>query len=75
MSPVLLLIILLMYKKEKISEISEEILKNEISDFNGNDIFITNVKVSQDNRITVLIDSFEGIKIDDCVILSKNRLY
>lgn len=60
-----------MYKKEDIIQLSEDILLNEISDFEDKDIFITDVKISQDNRITLLIDSFEGIKISDCALLSK----
>ena len=60
-----------MYKKEDIIQLSEEILKNEISDFLDKGIFIADVKISQDNRITLLIDSFEGIKISDCAVLSK----
>ena len=59
------------YSKENIIKLSENIIKSEIEDFTDKDIFITDVKISGDNRITVLIDSFEGIKIKDCAKLSK----
>ncbi len=60
-----------MYSKEKIIKLSEDILKSENADFTDHGIFITDVKISNDNRITVLIDSFNGIKIKDCASLSK----
>ncbi|MCF6183951.1 MAG: ribosome assembly cofactor RimP [Bacteroidales bacterium] len=60
-----------MYSKETILKMAEDILKSESEDFTNNDIFITDVKISNDNRITVSIDSFEGIKIKDCALLSK----
>lgn len=50
---------------------SEEILNSDKEDFTDKDIFITDVKISGDNRITVLIDSFESVKIKDCALLSK----
>ncbi|NOZ35260.1 MAG: ribosome assembly cofactor RimP [Chlorobi bacterium] len=50
---------------------SEDILKSESEDFTNSDIFITDVKISNDNRITVSIDSFDGIKVKDCALLSK----
>ncbi len=60
-----------MYSKETILKMSEDILKSESEDFTNNDIFITDVKISNDNRITVSIDSFDGIKVKDCALLSK----
>ncbi len=60
-----------MYSKETILKMAEDILKSESEDFTNNDIFITDVKISNDNRITVSIDSFEGIKVKDCALLSK----
>jgi len=60
-----------MYSKEIILKMSEDILKSESEDFTNSDIFITDVKISNDNRITVSIDSFDGIKVKDCALLSK----
>ncbi len=60
-----------MYLKESIKKITEDILTLEKEDFENSDIFLTDIKISTDNRITVLIDSFEGIKIKDCIVLSK----
>ncbi len=60
-----------MYLKENIKKITEDILTFEKEDFEDSDIFLTDIKISTDNRITILIDSFEGIKIKDCIILSK----
>ncbi len=59
------------YKAENIKLIVEEILKDASDDFHDKDIFITNVKISSDSRITVLIDSFNNVKIADCALLSK----
>ncbi len=59
------------YKAENIKLIVEEILKDASDDFQDKDIFITNVKISSDSRITVLIDSFNNVKIADCALLSK----
>ncbi len=59
------------YSKENIIKLFEDILKDESEGLTGKEIFLTDVKISGDNRITVLIDSFEGIKIKDCALISK----
>ncbi len=59
------------YSKENITKLFEEILKTENQKLSDKDIFLTDVKISTDNRITILIDSFEGVKIKDCAYLSK----
>ena len=59
------------YSKENIIKLFEKILKSENNDLSDKNIFLTDVKISGDNRITVLIDSFEGIKIKDCALISK----
>jgi len=61
----------LKYSKENITELFKEILVTENKELSDKDIFLTNVKISNDNRITILIDSFNGIKIKDCAFLSK----
>ena len=38
---------------------------------NGTNVFAVEVKVSTSNKINVLIDSFDGISISDCVNVSK----
>ncbi len=59
------------YSKENIIKLFEDILKNKKENLSDKDIFLTDVKISNDNRITILIDSFEGVKIKDCAFLSK----
>lgn len=54
-----------MIDKVKISEIVEEFLTDET-------LFLVDVKVSRDNRIEVFIDGDEGVKIQDCIDLSRN---
>lgn len=54
-----------MIDKVKISEIVEEFLIDE-------KLFLVDVKVSRDNRIEVFIDGDEGVKIQDCIDLSRN---
>jgi len=39
---------------------------------NGTGIFLVDVRLSSTGRITVLIDRPEGLKIEDCVMLSKH---
>lgn len=59
------------YSKENIIKLFEDILKSENKKLSDKSIFLTDVKISVDNRITILIDSFDGIKIKDCAFLSK----
>lgn len=54
-----------MIDKVKISEIVEEFLTEGT-------LFLVDVKVSRDNRIEVFIDGDEGVKIQDCIDLSRN---
>ena len=54
-----------MISKEKITNLIEE----KIS---GTDFFLVELKVSADNRISVYLDSFTGIKIEDCVAVSRH---
>lgn len=54
-----------MIDKVKISEIVEEFLTDGT-------LFLVDVKVSRDNRIEVFIDGDEGVKIQDCIDLSRN---
>ena len=66
-----------MVKKEKILIVVNEILSEEKDLFDDPELFLVDVKVSTDNRITVHVDSFKGVKISDCAKLSKsieNRL-
>ena len=53
-----------MIEKQKVKNFVEEWLK-------GKDYFLTDVIISEDDRIVVEIDHKEGVWIDDCVDLSK----
>jgi ribosome maturation factor RimP len=54
-----------MVEKSKIEKIVSEFI-------NGTGIFIVAVKVSSANRITVLVDTMEGIRIDECIDLHRH---
>ncbi len=54
-----------MISKEKI----ESLVAEKIS---GTDFFVAELKVSADNKISVYLDSFSGIKIEDCVAVSRH---
>ncbi|HPB13383.1 MAG: ribosome assembly cofactor RimP [Bacteroidales bacterium] len=47
----------------------EELIREHIS---GTSMFIVSVKVSASNRITVLVDTREGITIDECALLHRH---
>ncbi len=53
-----------MIDKVKIGEIVSEVLGDGA-------LFLVDVKVSRDNRIEVFIDGDEGVKIQDCIDLSR----
>jgi ribosome maturation factor RimP len=44
-----------------------------VSEFiNGTGAFLVAVKVSSSNRITILVDTMQGIRIDECVALHRH---
>jgi ribosome maturation factor RimP len=49
---------------EYIKNIAEEQLK-------GTPLFVTAIKIGSDNQISIAIDGDNGVKIDDCVSLSR----
>jgi ribosome maturation factor RimP len=51
-----------MIEKNKIEKLVNEFIK-------GTGLFLVTVKVSSSNRITVLVDTMNGITIDECVTL------
>jgi ribosome maturation factor RimP len=38
----------------------------------GNKIFLVDLKVSSSNKITILVDTMEGITIDECAVLHRH---
>jgi ribosome maturation factor RimP len=43
-----------------------------VTDFiNGTGVFLVAIKVSSSNRITVLVDTMQGIRIDECAALHR----
>ena len=60
-----------MLKKEKIFHIVNEILSEEKDLFDDPELFLVNIKLSTNNRITVHVDSLNSVKISDCAKLSK----
>jgi ribosome maturation factor RimP len=53
-----------MIAKEKIQELINSYLA-------GNEMFIVQLEVSTANKISLVVDSFKGVGIDDCVDLSR----
>jgi ribosome maturation factor RimP len=48
-------------------------IENLVTEFiNGTGIFLVAVKVSSANRITVLVDTMQGIRIDECAALHRH---
>ena len=60
-----------MISKEQIVKITKNILSSKKENFEDQTIFFVDAKVSTNNRITIHIDSFEGIKIADCATINK----
>lgn len=56
-------------EKKDILNTAEQKIAEMNSD--GKDIFLVNLKLSDNNKISVYIDSKSGVKIDDCAQLSK----
>jgi ribosome maturation factor RimP len=54
-----------MVEKSKIEKLVNEFI-------NGTGIFLVAVKVSSANRITVLVDTMQGIMIDECIALHRH---
>jgi ribosome maturation factor RimP len=52
--------------------VSKEILHRIVTGFlETSDYYLVDLKVSQDNRIAVEIDAFEGVSIDRCIELNR----
>ena len=54
-----------MIAKERIYGLIRDLLNED------NDVFVVSLDVSSGNKITLLIDSMKGIKVDDCVKFSR----
>jgi ribosome maturation factor RimP len=54
-----------MIAKDKIRKLVEEHI-------DGTGLFIVDVKVSSANKITILVDTHEGITIDECISVSRH---
>ena len=55
-----------MIKKERIQQLVDEFLAEH------EEIFFVSLKIGGSNQIEVLIDSFQGVKMGDCVKLSRH---
>lgn len=53
-----------MIDKETILKIIEEQIK-------GSDLFLIDLKIGKDNKISIIIDGDNGVKIQDCIDLSR----
>jgi ribosome maturation factor RimP len=60
-----------MLNKDTFTDMVKGILTDDRDDFTDPDIFVTEVKVSADNKLTVNIDSIKGISVNDCATLSR----
>jgi Uncharacterized protein conserved in bacteria len=54
-----------MVEKSKIEKLVTEFI-------NGKGVFLVAVKVSNSNRITVLVDTMQGIQVDECAALHRH---
>jgi ribosome maturation factor RimP len=54
-----------MVEKSKIEKLVTEFI-------NGKGVFLVAVKVSSSNRITVLVDTMQGIQVDECAALHRH---
>jgi ribosome maturation factor RimP len=54
-----------MFEKSNIEKLVTEFI-------NGKGVFLVAVKVSNSNRITVLVDTMQGIKVDECAALHRH---
>ena len=53
--------------------ITKESILNVVEEWaNSHDLFVVEVLVKKDNRVTVYIDSLNGLQIDDCIKLTKH---
>ncbi len=50
----------------------EEIISLAEAHLEGSDNFIVDIRLSSTNKITVLIDNMKGIRIEDCVSMSRH---
>ncbi len=56
-----------MVNRNKVASIAEEYLQDT-------DLFLVEIKVSRTNKVQVAIDGDQGVKISDCVALSRHIL-
>jgi ribosome maturation factor RimP len=63
-SPLFYYCFLKMIAKDKIRKLVEEQIE-------GTGLFIVDIKVSSANKITILVDTFKGITIDECITVSR----
>lgn len=57
-----------MIEKDQILKIAEKAITSSLSE---RGIVITSIELAGLNQITILIDNYDGIRIDDCVTISK----
>ncbi len=60
-----------MISKENIKITAEDFIADNPDRFNNKDVFIVEIKVSADNRINILLDSIDGVTVDDCIAVSR----
>ncbi|MDR0971455.1 MAG: ribosome assembly cofactor RimP [Bacteroidales bacterium] len=54
-----------MIDKDKLTKVVEEYLKD-------GEIFLVGIKISKDNKVSVIIDGDNGVLLQDCIDLSKH---
>jgi ribosome maturation factor RimP len=60
-----------MISKDKIKETAENFISQNNEKFENKEIFIAEIKVSNNNKIQVFLDSLQGVSILDCILISK----
>jgi len=58
-----------MIELKDIQGFADEVLEEHFAE---KDIYIVEISIKSGNLISILIDSFDGVSIQDCIIISKN---
>lgn len=58
------------YKKKMLKESTvQSLIDNGLEE--RNDLFLINLTISQDNKISVIIDGDQGVSVEDCIFISR----
>ncbi len=61
-----------MINKENITNIVNNSIQKLNDEFPEKGVYLVEINISNDNKISVHVDSFKGISVDECVFISKS---